>query len=288
MALTGRTNNKYDIPGVSGDSPFTKPLSELTSAINALSQCSDPLLKTYYVQSNNPYFGKYRTELFYEAKLYGDRILPRTLGLIDSFRYITSTTYEAIYSASPWLIRDLISKCENAEQEAKTLALSHSAIAERIGNIESSIMADRKRSSERRGYGARNVIMNVFRAVTAWEATGGAQEFDILQTALVSLRNTVGLLQRCVQSIWDLTLSIRRQRGQNLHGLFISNRSHSGNLSYLEIIGPGKVIAEEYGRFRNEYKIVMEVLLVINVTVPDPYRVNWHWHTTTGHRSHEA
>lgn len=256
----------------SSDAGFMKPLVELSRAIDAHSKCSQNLSNLYHVPADNAAFNHLRTDLFYEAKMYGDRVFQKSLGEADNFRYITATSHEARALSSPRVLNDLISYCQKVEAGAKTMVIQYTKIANRLSGLEKEIDVERKRVCDGQGYG-------FMKTISSWFSRGNGssqdlQNLDILLSTIQSVKSAVLEMQLFLSSLWDLASAIGVAR---VDTVFRNTPNQGSNLNYSEVNSMGKALVDECARLRNAYKEFVQCIHSLRVVVPDSYRKPWFW-----------
>jgi len=254
------------------DSGFVKPLEELGRAIDVHLQSSHNLGNLYYLRADNPVFTRLRTELFYEAKMYVDRIFQKTLGAADTFRNISATSHEARALSSSRLLHDLSSYGQKVEAGVKTLVIQYTKFGNRLRRLEKKIEAERKQVFDSQGYG-------MLKAISSWFSRGNdssqdLQNMDILLSTIQIIKSAVSEMQLFLTSLWNLTSVIGTGR---LDTVFKTTSNQRCNLSYSEVNGLGKTIVDECARLRNVCKEVLQTIYSLRVTVPDEVRTAWFW-----------
>src|SRR5271169_2172179 len=110
-------------------------LTRFKNATYSVPHATGRLLQLYQLRSIHETFIEFRKALYSEVRLYGEKIHPRSLSLVDTIRYITMTMQEAAYFKFDQLLDKLRTSCQHAETDAKQLINTYTAETARLNDL---------------------------------------------------------------------------------------------------------------------------------------------------------
>lgn len=259
-----------------------KTYLNLADAIQALAGCTQSLVDVYDLQETDAYFKWFRAQCYCEAMLYGRNISSINVGLVEKLRFIASTYREALYLPSISLLRTLPAAFNEVGVRAKSLDSKHNAIIKRLSKLEEQIKDQRDRTAPKQP--AKQGFFSMLRsAVPALGSKDGAnsliESYDILLSSIRDLMKALKSMHEYVQGTWRLTLLVEELEAKGqwervAQGRTIGMAEHK-DLSYLDVLGSGVSITQDYETLRREYKSFMEGLYSIREHIPQDIEDAW-------------
>ena len=118
-------------------------LIRFENATNAVPQATNRLRGLYQIRSQHPPFNDLRRELYSEGRLYGEKVHPQSLALVETIRYITATMHEAAHLPFNQLLTKLHLACQQAEREGKKLSLKYTIVMDRLESLKARMKSNR-------------------------------------------------------------------------------------------------------------------------------------------------
>jgi len=250
----------------------------LKDGINATSRSIENLVALYQLKHDDRSFIDFRSQIFCEAMLYAKEINPQNVLLAENLRNITSTIHEAFHLRSATLFRKLPSVIADVGARADTLARRYTGVIHRLKKLEHQINDERTKLLQQSAN--RSFISMIWSSKSASDAS--SQFLNILQSSVRDLIKAITLMQEFVQWMQNLASSVRQlETGQleRLANSWITGQraisGRSGAFSYLEVLGPGATIVQEYQTLRSTTKEWMQGLYSIPDNVSGDYKEQW-------------